>query len=179
MAHASSPLVHCLRWARPSPNARLSAESLSNFWSVSRIICGHPRNAPSVCLECRLKSWVRREERTCVGQQQLKNRSAAGTLLVRERPFLSRLRPFRECSARQRHRSPWPWADQAGNGFERMKVLVTGSSGLIGSEAVQRFDRHVKEVGGVDNNMVRGFFLAVYRYTLKLGTTEGVTQRLN
>src|SRR5258708_9860357 len=158
MAHASSPLVHCLRWARPSANSRLSAESLSNLCSVSRIICGDPRNAPSVCLECRLKSWVLREERTCVGQQQLKNRSAAGTLLVRERPFLSRLRPFRECSARQRHRSPWPWADRAGNGLERMKGLVTGSSGLIGSDAVERFARHGHEVFAVDNNIPPGFF---------------------
>src|SRR5712664_2548734 len=39
-----------------------------------------------------------------------------------------------------------------------MKVLVTGSSGLIGSEAVEHFDREGHEVFGVDNNMRRVFF---------------------
>ena len=39
-----------------------------------------------------------------------------------------------------------------------MKVLVTGSSGLIGSEAVEHFDRQGHEVTGVDNNMRREFF---------------------
>src|SRR6266404_1992791 len=39
-----------------------------------------------------------------------------------------------------------------------MKVLVTGSSGLIGSEAVEHFDREGHEVLGVDNNMRRVFF---------------------
>jgi CDP-paratose 2-epimerase len=39
-----------------------------------------------------------------------------------------------------------------------MKVLVTGSSGLIGSEAVEHFDRQGHEVFGVDNNMRREFF---------------------
>jgi len=39
-----------------------------------------------------------------------------------------------------------------------VKVLVTGSSGLIGSEAVEHFDRQGHEVTGVDNNMRREFF---------------------
>jgi CDP-paratose 2-epimerase len=39
-----------------------------------------------------------------------------------------------------------------------MKVLVTGSSGLIGSEAVEHFDRQGHEVFGVDNNMRNVFF---------------------
>lgn len=39
-----------------------------------------------------------------------------------------------------------------------MKILVTGSSGLIGSEAVEHFDRQGHEVTGVDNNMRRDFF---------------------
>jgi CDP-paratose 2-epimerase len=39
-----------------------------------------------------------------------------------------------------------------------MKVLVTGSSGLIGSEAVTHFDQRGHEVVGVDNNMRRVFF---------------------
>ena len=38
------------------------------------------------------------------------------------------------------------------------KVLVTGSSGLIGSEAVEYFDRQGYRVVGVDNNMRRVFF---------------------
>lgn len=37
-------------------------------------------------------------------------------------------------------------------------VLVTGSSGLIGSEAVEYFDRMGHRVFGVDNNMRRVFF---------------------
>src|SRR5258706_5367099 len=44
-------------------------------------------------------------------------------------------------------------------GIKRMKtVLVTGSSGLIGSEAVTYFDRRGWRVAGVDNNMPAGFF---------------------
>jgi CDP-paratose 2-epimerase len=38
------------------------------------------------------------------------------------------------------------------------RVLVTGSSGLIGSEAVEHYDRRGDEVHGVDNNMRRVFF---------------------
>lgn len=38
------------------------------------------------------------------------------------------------------------------------RVLVTGSSGLIGSEAVEHFDRQGCELTGVDNNMRREFF---------------------
>jgi CDP-paratose 2-epimerase len=39
-----------------------------------------------------------------------------------------------------------------------MKVLVTGSSGLIGSEAVLHYDAQGHDVVGVDNNMRREFF---------------------
>jgi CDP-paratose 2-epimerase len=39
-----------------------------------------------------------------------------------------------------------------------VKILVTGSSGLIGSEAVAHFDAQGHEVVGVDNNMRRVFF---------------------
>jgi CDP-paratose 2-epimerase len=39
-----------------------------------------------------------------------------------------------------------------------MKILVTGSSGLIGSEAVAHFDAQGHDVVGVDNNMRRVFF---------------------
>ncbi len=37
-------------------------------------------------------------------------------------------------------------------------TLVTGSSGLIGSEAVVHFDRAGHSVHGIDNNMRRQFF---------------------
>jgi CDP-paratose 2-epimerase len=39
-----------------------------------------------------------------------------------------------------------------------MKVLITGSSGLIGSEATQFFDARGHQVFGIDNNMRRQFF---------------------
>src|SRR6202162_1483919 len=39
-----------------------------------------------------------------------------------------------------------------------MIILVTGSSGLIGSEAVEHFDRQGHAVIGIDNNMRREFF---------------------
>jgi CDP-paratose 2-epimerase len=45
--------------------------------------------------------------------------------------------------------------------FHQMKtqtVLVTGSSGLIGSEAVEHFERLGHQVHGIDNNMRRIFF---------------------
>src|ERR1700722_7751913 len=44
------------------------------------------------------------------------------------------------------------------HGDSRVKILVTGSSGLIGSEAVTHFDARGDEVVGVDNNMRRVFF---------------------
>jgi CDP-paratose 2-epimerase len=52
-----------------------------------------------------------------------------------------------------------------------MKVLITGSSGLIGSEAVLWFDQHGHAVVGVDNNMRRDFFGAQ-------GDTTWMLQRL-
>jgi CDP-paratose 2-epimerase len=39
-----------------------------------------------------------------------------------------------------------------------VRVLVTGSSGLIGSEAVRHYDARGDEVVGIDNNMRRDFF---------------------
>ncbi len=39
-----------------------------------------------------------------------------------------------------------------------MKVLITGSSGLIGSETVLFFDKMEREIIGVDNNMRKDFF---------------------
>ncbi len=39
-----------------------------------------------------------------------------------------------------------------------MNVLVTGSSGLIGSEAVEFFDKKAEQIIGIDNNMRMDFF---------------------
>jgi CDP-paratose 2-epimerase len=39
-----------------------------------------------------------------------------------------------------------------------MKVIITGSSGLIGSEAVRYFDRRGAQIHGIDNNMRADFF---------------------
>jgi CDP-paratose 2-epimerase len=39
-----------------------------------------------------------------------------------------------------------------------MNILITGSSGLIGSEAVEYFDSRGHTVVGIDNNMRRSFF---------------------
>ncbi len=39
-----------------------------------------------------------------------------------------------------------------------LRILVTGSSGLIGSEAVEHFDRQGHRVIGIDNNMRQVFF---------------------
>src|SRR5258708_28758820 len=59
-----------------------------------------------------------------------------------------------------------------------MKVLVTGSSGLIGSEAVESFDRQGHEVVGVDNNMRRVFFGAAGDTLWNLARLKGVTKRV-
>jgi len=47
---------------------------------------------------------------------------------------------------------------QAGGRSRLRRVLVTGSSGLVGSEAVSYFDARGFEVHGIDNNMRRDFF---------------------
>ncbi|MGB7283455.1 MAG: NAD-dependent epimerase/dehydratase family protein [Candidatus Acidiferrum sp.] len=58
-----------------------------------------------------------------------------------------------------------------------MKVLVTGSSGLIGSEAVEHFDRQGHEVFGVDNNLRRQFFGAAGDTLWNLERLKGRTKR--
>lgn len=58
-----------------------------------------------------------------------------------------------------------------------MKVLVTGSSGLIGSEAVQHFDAQGHDVFGVDNNMRRVFFGVAGDTLWNLERLKGATQR--
>ena len=58
-----------------------------------------------------------------------------------------------------------------------MKILVTGSSGLIGSEAAAHFDRQGHEVVGVDNNMRRVFFGAAGDTLWNLERLKGATKR--
>jgi CDP-paratose 2-epimerase len=58
-----------------------------------------------------------------------------------------------------------------------MKILVTGSSGLIGSEAVQHFDRQGHEVVGIDNNMRRFFFGAAGDTLWNLARLKAITKR--
>ena len=57
------------------------------------------------------------------------------------------------------------------------KVLITGSSGLIGSEAVEYFDRQGHHVFGVDNNMRRVFFGAAGDTAWNLARLRSVTAR--
>ena len=57
-----------------------------------------------------------------------------------------------------------------------MKILVTGSSGLIGSEAVAHFDAQGHEVVGVDNNMRRVFFGEAGDTLWNLARLKGMTK---
>jgi CDP-paratose 2-epimerase len=57
-----------------------------------------------------------------------------------------------------------------------MDVLVTGSSGLIGSEAVEYYDRLGCRVFGVDNNMRRQFFGAKGDTSWNLARLRQVTR---
>lgn len=59
----------------------------------------------------------------------------------------------------------------------RRRVLITGSSGLIGSEAVTYFDRRGWEVHGIDNNMRRDFFGPDGDTTWNLARLRGTTRR--
>jgi CDP-paratose 2-epimerase len=55
-------------------------------------------------------------------------------------------------------------------------ILVTGSSGLIGSEAVEHFDRQGHRVIGVDNNMRQVFFGAQGDTTWNLNRLKNSTK---
>ena len=55
-------------------------------------------------------------------------------------------------------------------------ILVTGSSGLIGSEAVEFFDRQGHEIHGIDNNMREVFFGAAGDTTWNLNRLSSVTK---
>ena len=57
------------------------------------------------------------------------------------------------------------------------RVIITGSSGLIGSEAVTFFDAHGWKVSGVDNNMRCDFFGADGDTIWNLERLRRVTQR--
>jgi CDP-paratose 2-epimerase len=58
-----------------------------------------------------------------------------------------------------------------------MKILVTGSSGLIGSEAVEYFDRRGHHIYGVDNNLRQYFFGSTGDTTWNLKRLLKATQR--
>ena len=60
-----------------------------------------------------------------------------------------------------------------------MNVLVTGSSGLIGSEAVEYFDGQGHRVTGIDNNMRALFFGPAGDTTWRLERLKGVTKRFH
>src|SRR6202035_574833 len=61
--------------------------------------------------------------------------------------------------------------------LRRVKILVTGSSGLIGSEAVRHFDANGHEVVGVDNNMRKVFFGEAGDTLWNLERLRGATKR--
>jgi CDP-paratose 2-epimerase len=58
-----------------------------------------------------------------------------------------------------------------------MNILVTGSSGLIGSEAVEYYDKTGNTVHGLDNNMRKEFFGPQGDTTWNLKRLQQVTQR--
>jgi CDP-paratose 2-epimerase len=58
-------------------------------------------------------------------------------------------------------------------------ILVTGSSGLIGSEAVQHFDRQGHRVVGIDNNMRQVFFGAPGDTTWNLDRLQRSTKNFH
>ena len=48
-----------------------------------------------------------------------------------------------------------------------MKIFVTGSSGLIGSEVCSYFSNHGHQIYGIDNNQRMGFFWPSGRYFME------------
>jgi len=58
-------------------------------------------------------------------------------------------------------------------------ILVTGSSGLIGSEAVEYFDRQGHWIVGIDNNMRRVFFGAEGDTLWNLERLRGITNHFS
>src|SRR5712692_7983535 len=88
----------------PSASSRPSTRSLSNCWSECRTTYGHPPNVPPVLRACRSKSPVRRKEWGNLGLEQLKKRSNAGNVLMREQPSPPRTQQFQESCSRRLHR---------------------------------------------------------------------------
>ncbi len=78
---------------------------------------------------------------------------------------------------RQRGRRNGPVYGILSIGLRYVSILVTGSSGLIGSEAVAHFDRQGHEVVGVDNNMRRVFFGAAGDTLWNLERLKSATKR--
>src|SRR5262245_38373422 len=60
-----------------------------------------------------------------------------------------------------------------------LKILITGSNGLIGSEAVEYFDRQGHEIYGLDNNMRQDFFGPAGDPTWNLKRLMSVTRNLH
>jgi CDP-paratose 2-epimerase len=63
--------------------------------------------------------------------------------------------------------------------LQRKTILITGSSGLIGSEAVEHFDRAGNQVVGIDNNMRREFFGAAGDTLWNLNRLKSVARNFN
>jgi CDP-paratose 2-epimerase len=57
-----------------------------------------------------------------------------------------------------------------------VKILITGSSGLIGSEAVEYYDRQGHDVVGIDNNLRQFFFGPAGDTTWNLKRLQSVTR---
>jgi len=62
---------------------------------------------------------------------------------------------------------------------KRLRILVTGSSGLIGSEAVEHFDRQGHRVTGIDNNMRQVFFGPAGDTSWNLARLKSVTRNFH
>ena len=61
--------------------------------------------------------------------------------------------------------------------MKTQSILVTGSSGLVGSEAVEHFDRGGHDVHGIDNNMRRVFFGDPGDTSWNLNRLRGTTKK--
>ena len=61
----------------------------------------------------------------------------------------------------------------------RMRILVTGSSGLVGSEVVEYFDRRATKILGIDNNMRADFFGPQGDTTWNLRRLRSVTKHFH
>ncbi len=60
-----------------------------------------------------------------------------------------------------------------------MKILITGSNGLIGSDAVEHYDRQGRGIYGLDNNMRQEFFGPAGDTTWNLKRLMSITRHLH